>query len=56
VFWFPRANGGTRAQNRSLQGGVRYILPNDEYIANENLTPADKATGCAAAERPVNVG
>jgi hypothetical protein len=54
TFWFPRDNGGTRAQRRPLEGGVRYTLPNDEYIANENLTPADKATGCAPAERPVN--
>jgi hypothetical protein len=29
-------------------------MPNDEYIANPNLSPADKATGCAANERPVN--
>jgi len=54
VFWFPRANGGTRGQVRNLQGGVRYAMPNDEYIANENLSLADKATGCAQNERPVD--
>ena len=54
TFWFPRDNGGTRGQRRSLNGGIRYTMPNNEYIANENLTTADKATGCAQHERPVN--
>jgi hypothetical protein len=54
TFWFPRENGGTRGQRRGLLGGVRYAMPNDEYIANRNLSPADKATGCAPFERPIN--
>jgi hypothetical protein len=54
VFWFPRNNGGTRGQRRPILGGVRYAMPNDEYIANENLTVADKGTGCAQHERPVD--
>jgi hypothetical protein len=54
VFWFPRNNGGTRGQQRSLTGGVRYAMPDNEYIANTNLSTADKGTGCAAHERPVN--
>jgi len=53
-LWFPRDNGGTRGQNRGLTGGVRYTMPSGEYVANENLTVADKATGCATHERPVN--
>jgi hypothetical protein len=53
-LWFPRNNGGTRGQRRGLNGGIRYTMPNNEYIANPNLSPADKATGCAANERPVN--
>ncbi|MSR35283.1 MAG: hypothetical protein EXR95_01395 [Gemmatimonadetes bacterium] len=54
VFWFPRDNGGTRGQRRALGGGIRYTMPTDEYIANRNLSPADKATGCAVNERPLN--
>ena len=54
TFWFPRDNGGTRGQRRALRGGVRYTMPTTEYIANTNLTNADKATGCAVNERPVN--
>jgi len=56
VLWFPRDNGGTRFQRRALQGGIRYVMPNSEYIANPNLTPASKATGCAVNERPINPG
>jgi hypothetical protein len=55
-MWFPRNNGGTRGQRRGLNGGIRYTMPNNEYIANPNLSPADKATGCAVNERPVNPG
>jgi hypothetical protein len=54
TFWFPRDNGGTRGQRRHLEGGIRYTMPDGEYIANPNLSPADKATGCAVNERPVN--
>ena len=54
VFWFPRNNGGTRGQQRSLRGGVRYAMPTTEYIATENLSTADMGTGCAVHERPVN--
>ena len=53
-LWFPRNNGGTRGQRRGLNGGIRYTMPNNEYIANPNLSPADKATGCAVNARPVN--
>jgi hypothetical protein len=29
-------------------------MPDNEYIGNRNLSTADKGTGCAAPERPVN--
>jgi hypothetical protein len=54
VLWFPRDNGGTRFQRRALQGGIRYVMPNSEYIANPNLSPAMKASACAQHERPIN--
>ena len=54
LLWFPRDAGGTRFQNRPLLGGIRYVMPNDEYVANPNLSPAMKATGCAPHERPLN--
>lgn len=54
LLWFPRDVGGTRAQNHSLRGGIRYTMPVTEYVANVNLTTSDMATGCAPHERPVN--
>jgi hypothetical protein len=53
VSWFPRAAGGTRYKKRNLQGGVRWIMPNSEYQDNENLSLADRATGCGNVEKPV---
>jgi hypothetical protein len=54
LLWFPRDAGGTRFQNRPLLGGIRYVMPNAEYVANPNLSPAMKATGCSQHERPIN--
>jgi hypothetical protein len=54
TFWFPRENGGTRGQRRGLLGGIRYTMPSDEYIANKNLSPADRGTGCGQFEKPIN--
>jgi hypothetical protein len=53
ILWFPRASGGTRAQGHRLQGGVRTIMPLNEFIYNEHLTTSDRGTLCPAAERPV---
>jgi hypothetical protein len=53
VNWFPRNQGGSRAKNRNLGGGVRYIMPNNEYVDNRNLSLEDRATGCRPAERPI---
>ncbi len=54
VLWFPRDAGGTRVQNRRLEGGIRYTMPNSEYVVNVNFSSADRATLCAPAERPIN--
>jgi hypothetical protein len=53
VLWFPRNSGGTRVKGRALLGGVRFTMPNDEYVNNTNLTTSDKGTGCPVNERPV---
>jgi hypothetical protein len=55
LLWFPRASGGTRAQGHRLQGGIRTIMPLNEFIYNEHLTTSDRATLCPAAERPVQI-
>ena len=55
ILWFPRASGGTRAQGHRLQGGIRTLMPLNEFIYNENLSTSDRATRCAAAERPVQI-
>lgn len=53
LLWFPRAQGQTPSQGADYMGGVRMIMPQQEYELNPNLTLADRATGCAAGERPV---
>jgi hypothetical protein len=55
VAWFPRGVGGTRGFGHKYTGGVRFTMPDGEYINNENLTTADKGTGCKPLEAPVNV-
>lgn len=54
ILWFPRDVGGTRAQNHTLRGGIRYTMPVSEYVANVNLSTADMATGCDPSHRPLN--
>lgn len=54
ILWFPRDVGGTRAQGHNLQGAVRTLMPDDEFIQNPNLTMTDRATLCQQNERPVN--
>jgi hypothetical protein len=54
VSWFPRGAGGTRYKKRNLQGGVRWLMTAGEYQNNENLTLADRGTGCGNVERPIN--
>jgi hypothetical protein len=52
VTWFPRGVGITPEGGLQMGGGVRYILPENEYILNENIDLDDRATGCAQHERP----
>ena len=54
VLWFPRNVGGTRFQNRSLEGGIRYHMPNSEFVANTNIGLEDRGTLCAPNERPIS--
>jgi hypothetical protein len=53
VAWFPRGEGQTTASKWQLNGGVRRLMPQNEYELNKNLTLDSRATGCSAAERPV---
>jgi hypothetical protein len=53
VLWFPRAQGRTPSQGVEYLGGVRLLMPNGEYDLNENISRADRATGCAVEQRPV---
>ena len=55
VSWFPRGIGGTRGFGHAFGGGVRFIMPDAEYINNLNLTTADRGTGCNPNEAPVNI-
>lgn len=54
-LWFPRRVGEwlNTAASYSLNGGVRMLLPEDEYQINTHLSLADRGTGCSAGQRPV---
>jgi hypothetical protein len=55
LLWFPRDVGGTRAKSHSLRGGMRFTMPNAEFINNTNLNTGLMASGCAASEgKPIN--
>ena len=53
VFWFPRNVGVLVGYGSPYYGGVRWLMPNDEYELNENFTLEDRATGCAVHQAPV---
>ena len=53
LLWFPRDVGATLRGGHQLQGGVRFLMPDNEYHLNENTTIADRATMCDPATRPV---
>ena len=56
LLFFPRAEGRNPNRNNSLySGGIRMIMPANEYTLNQNLTDADRGTACAAPERPINI-
>ncbi len=53
LLWFPRNSGRTRRGGQTYGGAVRFLMPDNEYELNPNLTLNDRATGCAPAEKPV---
>jgi hypothetical protein len=52
ILWFPRGLGVTRWAGNTIGGGVRWNMPDDEYILNENLTMDDRSTGCDSSVAP----
>jgi hypothetical protein len=53
-LWFPRRVGEwVNNSNYELFGGVRVLMPNNEYEINPNFGLAARGTGCSADERPV---
>ena len=53
ILWFPRGQGTTVWAANVIGGGVRFIMPEDEYVLNENLTRSDRATGCDPSVAPL---
>ena len=54
LLWFPRTEGQTPLLGFIHQGGIRKLMPSDEYDLNPNFTEADEATGCDPNERPTD--
>jgi hypothetical protein len=54
-LWFPRRQGEwvNASASYALNGGVRLLMPQDEYQINPNLDLGMRGTGCGAGERPV---
>ena len=52
ILWFPRGQGRTVWAGNTIGAGVRWIMPESEYILNENLTLDSRATGCDASVAP----
>lgn len=52
-LWFPRGEG--RAVQHNFQGGVRMVLPPDEYELNPNFTQDDVGTFCPEFQAPVGI-
>jgi hypothetical protein len=53
LLWFPRAQGQTPGAGRALEGGVRFIMPNNEFLLNPNAKLEDRGTKCDVNQRPV---
>ena len=53
ILWFPRGQGTTVWAANIIGGGVRFIMPEDEYVLNDNLTRSDRATGCDPSVAPL---
>jgi hypothetical protein len=56
VAWFPRAAGAAPGYGQQLNGGVRFVMPDDEFITNKNLTINDRGASCTPAQRPIILG
>jgi len=54
-LWFPRNVGQWVNQSATdqLNGGVRMLMPDEEYEINPNMSLADRGTGCPGAQAPV---
>jgi len=55
LLWFPRATGNDLETAEGYGGGVKHLMPQDEYLLNPNLGLGDRATGCDANLRPSNI-
>lgn len=53
LLWFPRADGLSPGAGRALGGGVRFQMPDNEYLLNPNLTLQDRGTKCNKNEAPI---
>jgi hypothetical protein len=53
ILWFPRAEGQTVEGSLNMGGGVRFHMPDNEFILNPNLELTHRATGCTKADAPV---
>jgi hypothetical protein len=52
LLWFPRKSG-TLPGGINYQGGVKFAMPDNEYLLNSNIQDINKrATGCTAGEKP----
>jgi hypothetical protein len=53
LLWFPRNEGLFPTQRYPLDGGVRVIMPNNEYELNNNFALEHRGSMCSVAERPL---
>ena len=53
LLWFPRGRGVTLWAGNVFGGGVRFIMPENEYVLNQNMTLDDRASGCDPAVAPL---
>ncbi|MSR36427.1 MAG: hypothetical protein EXR95_07260 [Gemmatimonadetes bacterium] len=52
LLWFPRKSG-TLPGGINYQGGVKFAMPDNEYLLNTNIQDINKrGTGCDAGTRP----
>lgn len=53
LLWFPRNQG--RAVQHNYQGGVRMVLPPDEYELNDNFSESDTGIHCPQFQTPTGI-